>query len=157
MTIAIRSSLSISNIHVHFCFLFLCRAQTLDVLLSSYYGKKKRFLISLVNQIHRQLGAICLASLNMDGFELWMLGNVLSQCIKKGYYLVGELWRFVINAHYFVCISAHPSCIFDSCIALNKILCFIKGSLRSVCDRDIDCPRCLLTLKQHLVFYLRLF
>ena len=157
MITAIRSSLSISNIHVHFYFLSLCRAQTLEVLLSSYYGKKKRFLISLVNKVHHQLRAICLASLHMDGFELWMVGNVLSQCTKKCYYLVDNLWHFVINARYLVRISAHPLCIFNSCIALNKILFFIKGHLHSVDDKDIDCPCCLLTLKHHLVFYLRLF
>ena len=135
----------------------LYRAHTLEVLLSSYYNKKKRFLIYLVNKVHHLLGPICLASLCMDSFELWMIGNTLSQSIKKCCYLIGTLWHFIINTHYHVCISAHPSCIFNSCIALNEILHFIKGQLCSVGDKDIDCPHCLLTLKPQLLFYLKLF
>ena len=133
------------------------RAQTLEVLLSPYYSKKKGFLIYLVNEVHRQLGPICLTSLHMDSFELWMVGNILSQSIKKCYYLIDNLWCFVVNAHHHIHISTHPACIFNSCIALNKILCFIKGQLSSIGDEDIDCPHCLLTLKHHLVFYLKLF
>ena len=143
-----------------FCFYIpfsFYRAQTLEVLLSSYYRKKKRFLIYLVNKVHCQFGPICLASLHMDSFELWMVGNILSQSIKKCSYLIDNLWHFVINAHHHICISTHPACIFNSCIALNKILCFIKGRLHSVGDKDIDCPHCLLTLKHQLVFYLKLF
>ena len=134
----------------------LYRAQTLEVLLSSYYSKKKRFLIYLVNKVCPQLRPICLTSLHMDSFELWMVGNVLSQSIKKCYYLIDNLWHFVVNAHHHICISTYPACIFNSCIALNKILCFIKGQLCSVGDKDIDCPHCLLTLKHQLVFYLKL-
>ena len=135
----------------------LCRAQTLEVLLSPYYSKKKKFLIYLVNKVHHQLGPICLAFLHMDTFKLWMVGNALSQSIKKCYYLINTLWHFIVNAHHHIHISAHPTCIFNSCIALNKILCFIKGQLCSIGDKDIDCPCCLLTLKHHLVFYLKLF
>ena len=92
----------------------------------------------------------------MDSFELWMEGNILSQSIKKCYYLIDNLWHFVVNAHHHIHISTHPACIFNSCIALNKILCFIKGQLCSIGDEDIDCPHCLLTLKHQLVFYLKL-
>ena len=126
-------------------------------ILFSYYGKKKRFLISLVNKVCHQLGPICLASLCMDSSELWIVGNALSQSIKKCYYLINTLWHFVVNAHYHIRISAHPLCIFNSCIALNKFLCFIKGQLHSIGDKDIDCPHSLLTLKHQLVFYLKLF
>ena len=124
-----QSILAILHIHAYFIFyiLFFYRALTLEVLLSPYYSKKKRFLIYLVNQIHHQLGPICLASLHKDSFELWMVGNILSQSIKKCYYLIDNLWCFVVNAHYHMHISTHPACIFNSCIALNKILCFIKG------------------------------
>ena len=135
----------------------LYRAQTLEVLLSSYYIKEKRFLICLVNKVHCLLRSICLASLCMDSFELWMVGNTLSQSIKKCYYLINTLWHFIVNAHHHIHISAHPSCIFNSCIALNEILHFIKGQLCSIGDKDIDCPHCLLTLKHQLVFYLKLF
>ena len=110
-----------------------------------------------MNKVHRQLGPICLVSLCMDSFELWMVGNTLSQSIKKCYYLINTLWHFVVNAHYHICISTHPIRIFNSCIALNKILCFIRGLLHSVGDKDVDCPHCLLTLKHQLVFYLKLF
>ena len=135
----------------------LYRAQTLEVLLSPYYDKKKRFLIYLVKKVHHLLGSICLASLHMDSVELWMVGNALSQSIKKCYYLINTLWCFIVNTHHHVCISAHPTCILNSCIALNKILHFIKGQLCSIGDKDIDCPHCLLTLKHQLVFYLKLF
>ena len=155
-----RSILSIPHIHTYFIFYIpfsLYRAQTLEVLLSPYYSKKKRFLIYPVNEVCHQLGPICLTSLHMDSFELWMVGNVLSQSIKKCYYLIDNLWCFVVNTCYHVCISTHPACIFNSCIALNKILCFIKGQLCSIGHEDIDCPHCLLTLKHQLVFYLKLF
>ena len=135
----------------------LYRAQTLEVLLSSYYNKKKKFLIYVVNKVHHQLGPICLASLCMDSFELWMVGNILSQSIKKCYYLIDNLWHFVVNTHHHIHISTHPACIFNFCIALNKILHFIKGQIHCVGDKDIDCPQCLLTLKHQLVFYLKLF
>ena len=125
----------------------LYRAQTLEVLLSSYYIKKKRFLIYLVNKVCHLLGPICLASLCMDSIELWMMGNTLFQSIKKCYYLIETLWCFIVNNHHHVCIFAHPTCIFSCCIALNKILHFIKGQLHSVGDKHIDCPCCLLTLK----------
>ena len=154
----------ISPVHFSHSYIFyfyipfsLYRAQTLEVLLSSYYSKKKRFLIYLVNKVCHQLGPICLTSLHMDGFELWMVGNILSQSIKKCYYLIDNIWHFVVNAHHHVRISTHPACIFNSCIALNKILHFIRGRLRSVGDKDIDCPHCLLTLKHQLVFYCKLF
>ena len=135
----------------------LYRAQTLEVLLSSYYSKKKNILIYLVNKVHCQLGPICLTSLHMDSFELWMVGNALSQSIKTYYYLIDNLWHFVVNICHLIHISTHPACIFNSCIALNKILCFIKGWLCSVGDNDIDFPNCLLTLKHQLVLYLKLF
>ena len=135
----------------------LYRVPTLEVLLSSYYIKKKRFLIYLVNKVHHLLGPICLASLHMDSIELWMIGNALSQSIKKCYYLIETLCHFIVNAHHNICICAHPTCIFDSCIALNEILHFIKGQLCSIGDKDTDCPHCLLTLKHQLIFYLKLF
>ena len=135
----------------------LYRAQTLEVLLSSYYNKKKRFLIYLVNKVCHLLGPICLASLHMDSVELWMVGNALSQSIKKCYYLIDTLWHFIVNAHHHIYISAHPTCIFDSCIDLNEILHFIKGQLWSIGDKDVDFPHCLLTLKHQLVFHFRLF
>ena len=143
---------------IHIFIIFsLYRAQTLEVLLSPYYSKKKRFLIYLVNKVCYQLGPICLVSLCMDSFKLWMVGNTLSQSIKKCYYLISTLWLFIINTCHHIHISAHPTCIFNSCIALNKILHFIKGWLCSIGDKDIDCPHCLLTLKHQLVFYLKLF
>ena len=122
----------------------LYRAQTLEVLLSSYYIKKKRFLTYLLNKVHCLLGPICLASLHMDNIELWMIGNALSQSIKKCYYLIKTLWHFIVNAHHHICIFAHPTCIFSSCIALNEILCFIKGQLCSIGDKDIDFPAAFL-------------
>ena len=133
------------------------RAQTLEVLLSPCYSKKKGFLIYLMNIVCCQLGPICLTSLHMDNFEVWMVGNTLSQSIKKCYNLISNLWHFVVNAHHHIHISTHPACIFNSCIALNKILYFIKGRLSSIGDEDIDCPHCLLTLKCQLVFYLKFF
>ena len=142
--------------HIFFPFP-LYRAQTLEVLLSSYYNKKKKFLIYLVKKVHCLLGPICLASLCMDSFKLWMVGNALSQSIKKCYYLINTLWHFIVNTCHHIHISAHPTCIFNSCIALNEILHFIKSQLHNIGDRDIDCPHCLLTLKHHLVFYLKLF
>ena len=93
----------------------------------------------------------------MDSFELWVVGNILSQSIKKCYYLIDNLWHFVVNTHHNIRVSTHPACIFNSCIALNEILCFIKGQLCSVGDEDIDCPHCLLTLEHQLVFYLKPF
>ena len=93
----------------------------------------------------------------MDSVELWMVGSALSQRINKCYYLIDTLWHFIVNAHHHICISAHPTWIFNSCIALNKILHFIKGWLCSIGDKDIDCPHCFLTLKHQLVFYLKLF
>ena len=104
----------------------LYRAQTLEVLLSSYYIKKKRSLIYLVNKVHYLLGPICLTSLHMDSIELWMIGNALSQSIKKCYYFIETLWHFIVNTHHHICIFAHPTCIFDSCIALDEI--FFQGS-----------------------------
>ena len=139
----IQSILSILYIHAYFIFYIpfsLYRAQTLEVLLSPYYIKKKRFLIYHVNEVHHQLGPIYLTSLHMDSFELWLVGNILSQSIKKCYYLIDNLWHFVVNTCHHIHISTHPACIFNSCIALNKILCFIKGQLSSVGDEDVDCP-----------------
>ena len=135
----------------------LYRAQTLEVLLSSYYMKKKRFLIYLVNKVCCLLGPICLASLCMDSVELWIIVNALSQSIEKCYYLIKTLWHFIVNTHHHICIFAHPTCIFDSHIALDEILHFIKGWLHSIGDKDIDYSHCLLTLKHQLVFHLKLF
>ena len=88
-----------------------------------------------MNKVHHELGPICLASLHMDSFELWMIGNSLSQSITKCYYLINTLWHFVVNACHHICISPHPTCIFNSCIALNEILHFIKGQLCSISER----------------------
>ena len=130
--ITIQSILSILHIHAYFIFYIpfsLYRALTLEVLLSPYYSKKKRFLIYLVNEICHQHGPNCLTSLHMDSFELWMVGNILSQSIKKCYYLIDNLWHFVVNAPHHIHISTHPACIFNSCIALNKISLFYQGSI----------------------------
>ena len=82
---------------------------------------------------------------------------LFSQSIEKCYYLIKTLGHFIVNNHHHVHIFAHPTCIFNSCIALDEILHFIKGWLHSIGDKDIDCPHCLLTLKHQLVFYLKLF
>ena len=89
--------------------------------------------------------------------DIWMVGNALSQCILKCYYLIDTLWQFTVNACHHIRITTDPACIFNSCIALNKILHFIKGCLCSIGDKDVDCPHGLLTLKQQLVFYIKLF
>ena len=110
-----------------------------------------------MNKVCCLLRPICLASLCMDSIELWMIGNALSQSIKKCYYLIETLWHFIVNACHHIHIFVHPTCIFISYIALNEILHFIKGQLCSIGDKDIDCPCYLLTLKHQLVFYLKLF
>ena len=133
------------------------RVQTLKVLLSPYFYKKKRVLIHLVGKAHYLLRSVCIASLCMDGMDIWMVGNALYQCILKCYYLINTLWQFTVNAYHYIRITTDPACIFNSCIALNKILHFIKDCLCRVGDKDVDCHCCLLTLKQQLVFYIKLF
>ena len=129
----------------------------LKYFLSPYFYEKKRVLISLVDKAHYLLKSLCITSLHMDGMDIWMMGNALSQCILKCYYLIDTLWQFMVNAHHYICITTDPACIFNSWITLNEILHFIKGHLCSIRDKDIDCPHCLLTLKHQLVFYIKLF
>ena len=93
----------------------------------------------------------------MDSEEIWVVGNVLLQCMEKCYYLVDILWCFVINAHHYFCLSTDLSCILDICIALNKLLLFIRQRLHSVGNKDIDCPQCLLTLKHQVLLYTKVF
>ena len=93
----------------------------------------------------------------MDSEEIWVIGNVLLQCMEKCYYLINILWHFIINVCHFICISTDPSCIVNICIALNELLLFIKGRLHSVGDRDIDCPHCLLTFKHQITAYIGVF
>ena len=93
----------------------------------------------------------------MDSEEIWVVGNILLQCMEKCYYLISILWHFVINAHHYFCLSADPFCILDIYIALNELLLFIKGRLCSVGDKDIDCPQCVLTLKHQVLLYTKVF
>ena len=93
----------------------------------------------------------------MDSKEIWVVGNVLLQCMEKCYYVTDVLWHFIVNAHHFICITTDPSCILNTCIALNELLLFIKGRLCSVGDRDIDCPHCLLTFKHQITTYIGVF
>ena len=129
----------------------------LDNLLSSYYREKKRVLIKLVDKAQKFLRPICLAAFQMNSEEIWVVGNVLLQCMEKCYYLVDILWCFVINVHHFIRITTDLSCIMNICIALNELLLFIKGRLCSVGDRDIDCPHCLLTFKHQIIAYIGVF
>ena len=93
----------------------------------------------------------------MDSEEIWVVGNVLLQCMEKCYYLIGILWHFVINAHHYFHLSADAFCIPDICIAFNELLLFIKGRLHSVGNKDINCPQCLLTLKHQVLLYTKVF
>ena len=126
-------------------------------LLSPYYRGKKRVLIKLVDKVQKFLGPICLAALWIDSKEIWVVGNVLLQCMEKCYYLIDILWHFVINAHHYFHLSTNPSCILDICIALNELLLFIRQRLCSLGNKDIDCPQCLLTLKHQVLLYTKVF
>ena len=133
------------------------RVPMLDSLLSPYYRGKKRVLIKLVDKAWTFLGPICLAALQIDSEEIWVLGNVLLQCMEKCYYLINILWHFVVNAHHYFHLSTDLSCILDICIALNELLLFIRQRLYSVVNKDIDHPQCLLTLKHQVLLYTKVF
>ena len=133
------------------------RVPMLDSLLSPYYRGKKRVLIKLVDKAWKFLGPICLAALQMDSEEIWVVGNVLLQCMEKCYYLIDILWHFVINTHHYFHLSTDLSCILDICIALNELLLFIQQRLHSVGNKNIDCTWCLLTLKHQVPLYTKVF
>ena len=133
------------------------RIPTLDSLLSPYYKGKKRVLIKLINKAQIFLRLICPAALQMDNKEIWVVGNVLLQCMEKCYYPIDILWHFVINACHYFCLTTDLSCVLDIHVALNELLLFIKGRLHSVGDRNTDRPCCLLTFKHQITAYIGVF
>ena len=139
-----------------FSFIFY-RVQTLNKLITPYYSEKKKILIKLVNRVCRFLRPMCFAALHMDAEEIWVVVNVLLQCMEKCYYLINVLWCFTVNACHCICITSGPSCILYICTSLREILLFIKGRLHSIGDRDIDCPHCLLTFKHQITVYIKIF
>ena len=140
-----------------YTFFCLFRVQTLDKLLAPYYSGRKKVLIKLVNRACSLLGPMCFTALCMDNEDIWIVANVQLQCMEKCYYLIDDLWHFTVNVHHFICITTDPSCILNICFSLDELLLFIKGRLRSVGDRDINCPHCLLTFKSQITLYIRVF
>ena len=113
----------------------------LDQLLSPYYKSKKNILIKLVNKVHSLLGPICLTALKMESEEIWVVVNMLLQCMEKCYYLIDIVWCFIVNVHHSIHITTNPSCVLDICICLNyysyyQLLLFIRGRLCSTRDKD---------------------
>ena len=140
-----------------YTFFCLFRVQTLDKLLTPYYSGKKKVLIKLVNRECSLLGPMCFAALCLDSEDIWIVANVLLQCMEKCYYLIDDLWCLTVNVHDFIHITTDPCCILDICISLNELLLFIKGRLHSVGDRDINCSCCLLTFKSQITLYIKIF
>ena len=129
----------------------------LERLLSPFYSGKKKILIRLVDTACRLLCPMCFVAIQMDPEKTWDVANVLLQCMEKCYYLINELWHFIINVCYCILITPDPCCILDICLFLRKILSFIKDRLCSIGNRDIDCPHCLLTLKHQITTCIKVF